>query len=80
MQYHRSPLSVHEILTKSLIEGDAPRAKFFFPDENIKEKHLQVDQSFFAETEAFRRFSVNRGHMAAAGNYSSNESEKFHTV
>jgi DNA/RNA endonuclease G (NUC1) len=57
-----------------LAEGDAPRAKFFFPEETIPEKHFQVDQSFFYETEAYKRFNVNRGHMAAAGNYSGNES------
>lgn len=53
------------------MSGDAPRSKFFFVDENIKEKHFQADQSNFRDTEAYKILKVNRGHMAAAGNYSS---------
>jgi DNA/RNA endonuclease G (NUC1) len=61
---------VHEHIKVELIKGEVPRNRYFFPDEQIKEKHFQVDQSFYAETEAFKRFNINRGHMAAAGNYS----------
>jgi hypothetical protein len=31
---------------------------------------FQVDNTYYADTKAFKRFNVNRGHMAAAGNYS----------
>ena len=49
-QYHKSPIAVHEYITKQLAVGDAPRAKFFYPDQNIVEKHFQMDHSFFTET------------------------------
>jgi DNA/RNA endonuclease G (NUC1) len=71
-QYHKDPLSVHELITKEIADGDAPRAKYFYPSDHIKERHFQVDGNYFYETKAYKLFNINRGHMAAAGNYSGN--------
>lgn len=62
------------------MEGDTPRAKDFHPDDHIKQKHFQVDNSYYKEPQAYYKLQLNRGHMAAAGNYSSDEAAKFETV
>lgn len=62
------------------MEGDTPRAKDFHPDDHIKQKHFQVDNSYYKEPQAYYKLQLNRGHMAAAGNYSGSEAAKFETV
>ena len=38
-----------------------------------------MDNSYYIDTKAYRRFNFNRGHMAAAGNYNFDQSYKSST-
>ena len=72
-------MAVHERVTKSLADGDAPRRSTFFPEESI-EPQFRVTHDHFRKSQAYKLFGFTRGHMAAAGNFSGNKDAKFQTV
>jgi DNA/RNA endonuclease G (NUC1) len=71
---------VHEILNLATITGDAERRGSFFPDPNIHPSKFAVTNDYYFSTNAWRVHHLNRGHMAAAGNYSGNQEQKYSTV
>lgn len=56
-----------------MIDGDAKRKDEFFPDKGIEPQKFAITNEYFQLTKAYRNFGLNRGHMAAAGNYSGNQ-------
>lgn len=63
----------------STITGDAQRAKYFHKDPNITPSKFAVTNEFYLKTGAYRNFNYNRGHMAAASDFSSSQDLKNST-
>ena len=78
-QLHKTPLAVHELLDKNVIDGDAKRENFF-PDKHIEPQKFAVNNDNYKLSSAYSTHRFNRGHMAAAGNYSGNQEFKTSTV
>ena len=73
---HKTPLAVHEILDKKVINGDAEREKYFKKDDKIHPDKFAVSNSYYDKTSAYKVHHFYRGHMAAAGNYSGDQKMK----
>lgn len=79
MQRLKIPLAVHELISQKTVHGDAKRNDRFFEETQVSSRFRATDDHY-KKTQSYKQLNINRGHMAAAGNYYRSQLDKDNTV